>query len=196
MNKSTINLLIVIGVIVIVAFLVMGRYNQLVRLNETVKSQWGNVENQYQRRADLIPNLVATVKGYAAHESETLESVIEARSRATQMTIDPANLTAEQLQAYQNVQGELGAALGRLIMLQENYPNLKANENFMNLQVQLEGTENRIATERTRFNQIAGEYNTKRKQFPNNLLAGIFQFTETPYFTAEEGSHEAPQVQF
>jgi len=196
MSKSTINLLIIIGIIAVLTFIVIGRYNQLVRLDEGVKSQWANVENQYQRRADLIPNLVATVKGYAAHESETFESVVAARSRATQVTIDPANLTPEKLQEYQNAQGQLGAALGRLIMLQENYPDLKANQNFLSLQVQLEGTENRISTERTRFNEEARKYNEIRRRFPNVIIANMFGFGEKPYFAAEAGSQTAPQVQF
>ncbi len=196
MNKSTINLLIIIGIIAVIAIIFIGSYNKLVRLDEGVKSQWANVENQYQRRADLIPNLVATVKGYASHESETLENVVAARSRATQVTIDPTNLTPEKLQEYQNAQGQLGAALGRLIMLQENYPDLKANQNFLSLQVQLEGTENRISTERTRFNDSAREYNNFRRRFPNAMVANMFDFTEKPYFAAEAGSQTAPQVQF
>jgi LemA protein len=196
MNKSTINIIIILAVVAILAMLIIGGYNKLVVLNEDVKAQWGNVENQYQRRGDLIPNLVATVKGYAAHESETLESVVAARSRATQVTIDPANLTPEKLQEFQNAQGQLGAALGRLIMLQENYPDLKANQNFMSLQVQLEGTENRIATERTRFNDVAALYNKSRRSFPNILLANIFGFEEKPYFAAEEGNEKAPDVEF
>jgi len=196
MNKSTIKTIIILAAIAIIAMVIIGGYNKLVRMNEDVKAQWGNVENQYQRRGDLIPNLVATVKGYAAHESETFESVVEARSKATQVTIDPANLTPGKLQEFQNAQGQLGAALGRLIMLQENYPDLKANQNFMTLQVQLESTENRISTERTRFNEAASLYNKTRRTFPNNMLANMFGFEEKPYFESEAGNEKAPEVQF
>ena len=167
MKKSTLITVTVIVVIILALFFwVKNSYNGLVKADEQVKAAWSQVENVYQRRADLIPNLVATVKGYAEHESETLESVVEARSRATQMTVDPENLDAEQIAEFQKAQGELSQALGRLIMLQENYPDLKANQNFRDLQAQLEGTENRIATERMKFNETARSYNTMVRSFP------------------------------
>ncbi|GAB1416660.1 LemA family protein [Paludibacter sp.] len=196
MNKTTISWIIAIAVIVIAFFSSISLYNKLVKLEEGVNSQWANVENQYQRRADLIPNLVATVKGYATHESETLENVIAARSRATQVTVDPTNITPEKLQEFQAAQGELSSALGRLLMITENYPDLKANENFRELQVQLEGTENRISTERTRFNDVSKEFNTTIRQFPNNIIASLFNIEKRPYFEAEKGSDKAPEVKF
>ena len=150
----------------------------------------------YQRRADLIPNLVATVKGYAAHEQETLEGVISARSKATQITVDPQNLTPDEIAKYQKAQGELGSALGKLLAITENYPDLKANENFMALQSQLEGTENRIAVERQKFNETARGYNTVIRQFPKNIVAGMFGFEKKPYFEAQEGAQQAPEVKF
>jgi len=172
------------------------KYNGLVTKDEAVSGQWANVENQYQRRADLIPNLVATVKGYAAHESETLEGVVAARAKATQITVDPENLTPENLQKYQAAQGELSAALGKLLMITENYPDLKANQNFLELQAQLEGTENRISTERGRFNDLSKEFNAAIRKFPTNIIASIGGFEKKAYFEAEEGSKEAPKVQF
>jgi LemA protein len=190
------NSWIIIGVLVVLAFFVIGQYNGLVKLDEGVGKQWGNVENQYQRRSDLIPNLVATVKGYAAHESSTLEDVVAARARATQVTVDPNNLTPEKLQEFQAAQGELSSALGRLLMITENYPDLKANENFRELQVQLEGTENRISTERTRFNEASNNYNAKLRRFPTNVIGSIFGFERRAYFEAEAGSEKAPTVEF
>ena len=154
------------------------------------------MENQYQRRADLVPNLVATVKGYAAHESETLQGVVDARARATQISLDPANATAEQLAAYQTAQGELSQALRRLLAVAENYPDLKASENFRDLQQQLEGTENRIAVARQLFNDEARAFNTKIRRFPNNIIAGAFGFEKKPYFEAENGDDKAPEVAF
>jgi len=174
----------------------VGRYNNLVTAEETVNSQWSNVESQYQRRADLIPNLVATVKGYATHESSTLEGVMEARAKATQVTIDPKNITPEKLQQYQAAQGQVGAALGRLMVVSENYPNLKANENFIELQSQLEGTENRIAVERGRFNELAKQFNTTLRKFPTNIVARITGFQPKPYFEAEKSASKAPHVKF
>ena len=168
----------------------------LVKQEEGVKTAWSQVENQYQRRSDLIPNLVNTVKGYASHESETLEGVVAARARATQTTIDADNLTPEAIEKYQAAQGELTAALGRLLMIQENYPDLKANQNFSELQAQLEGTENRIATERRNFNEAARAYNTRVRRFPTNIIAGLFGFGQYPYFEAAEGSATAPVVEF
>ena len=193
MKKSTI---ILIAVVAIAAIWGISAYNGLVKMDESVNTAWSNVENQYQRRADLIPNLVNTVKGYAAHEKETLEAVMAARSKATQMTVDADNLTPEKLQEYQKAQGEIGAALGRLLAITENYPDLKANQNFMELQAQLEGTENRISVERRNFNEVARTYNTSIRTFPKNILAGIFGFDKRPYFEAEEGANKAPEVKF
>lgn len=196
MKKTTIILISIIAIIVIMVFSGISKYNQLVGLEENVNSQWANVENQYQRRADLIPNLVATVKGYAAHESETLESVIAARARATQVTVDPDQLTPEKLQEFQAAQGQLSSALGKLLMITENYPDLKANQNFRDLQVQLEGTENRISTERTRFNEMSNSFNATIRRFPASIIASLFGFEKKVYFEAEAGSNQAPEVQF
>ena len=193
MKKSTI---ILIAVIAIAAIWGVSAYNGLVKMDESVNTAWSNVENQYQRRADLIPNLVNTVKGYAAHEKETLEAVMAARSKATQMTIDADNLTPEKLQEYQKAQGEIGSALGRLLAITENYPDLKANQNYMELQAQLEGTENRISVERRNFNEVARTYNTSIRTFPKSILAGMFGFDKRPYFEAEEGANKAPEVKF
>ena len=195
--KKSVIILIAVAVVVIGLFMwVKGAYNGMVKADEGVQAAWSQVENVYQRRADLIPNLVSTVKGYAAHESQTLENVVAARSKATQMTLDPENLTSESLAKYQKAQGELGAALGRLLMIQENYPDLKANENFRDLQSQLEGTENRIAVERQRFNEAARAYNTMIRQFPKNIFAGMFGFEKKPYFEADQTAKTAPKVEF
>ena len=172
------------------------QYNSMVEKDEAVGTAWSNVENQYQRRTDLIPNLVNVVKGYAKHEQGTLEAVITARSKATQITVDADNMTPEKLQEYQKAQGEIGSALGKLLAITENYPDLKANENFKELQAQLEGTENRIAVERRKFNEVAKEYNTYIRRFPNNIISSIFGFNKRPYFEAEEGSEKAPTVEF
>ena len=193
MKKSTI---ILVAVIAALAMWVISAYNGMVKMDESVSTAWSNVENQYQRRTDLIPNLVNTVKGYAAHEKETFEAVVSARSKATQMTVDPENLTPEKLQEYQKAQGEIGAALGRLLAITENYPELKANENFKELQAQLEGTENRISVERRNFNEVARTYNTSIRTFPKSILAGMFGFDQRPYFEAEEGANKAPEVKF
>lgn len=193
MKKSTIIILVVVAVVAVWA--VTG-YNGLVKADEAVSNAWSNVENQYQRRADLIPNLVNTVKGYASHEKETLDAVISARTRATQVTVDADNLTPEKLMEYQKAQGEVGAALGRLLAITEAYPDLKANQNFLELQAQLEGTENRISVERRNFNDVAKSYNTSIRTFPRNLLAGMFGFDKRPYFEAQEGAEQAPVVQF
>lgn len=171
-------------------------YNTMVEKQESVEAQWAQVENVYQRRADLIPNLVATVKGYATHESETLTAVVEARTKATSVTIDASNLSEDKLAEFQKAQGELSGALSKLLAVQEAYPDLKANENFRDLSAQLEGTENRIATERKKFNDTAREYNTYIKKFPNNITASIFSFDSKPYFKADEGSEKAPKVEF
>ncbi len=196
MKKNSIALLSIGAILLIAIFWGISKYNGLVTKDEAVSGQWANVENQYQRRADLIPNLVATVKGYAAHESETLEGVVAARAKATQITVDPENLTPENLQKYQAAQGELSAALGKLLMITENYPDLKANQNFLELQAQLEGTENRISTERGRFNDLSKEFNATIRKFPTSIIASIGGFEKKAYFEAEEGSKEAPKVQF
>ncbi len=172
------------------------QYNSMVEKDEAVSTAWSNVENQYQRRTDLIPNLVNVVKGYAQHEKGTFEAVIEARSKATQIKVDPENLTPEKLKEYQKAQGEIGSALGKLLAVTENYPELKANENFKELQAQLEGTENRIAVERRKFNEVAQDYNTYIRRFPNNIISSIFGFDKRPYFEADEGAKKAPNVQF
>jgi LemA protein len=193
MKKSKIIIIAVIGVAVVWA--IMG-YNGMVKADEAVSTAWSNVENQYQRRADLIPNLVNTVKGYAAHEKETLDAVVSARTRATQVTVNADDLTPEKLQEFQKAQGEVGAALGRLLAITESYPDLKANQNFLELQAQLEGTENRISVERRNFNEVAKSYNTSIRTFPKNILAGMFGFEKRPYFEAQEGADKAPEVKF
>lgn len=187
---------IVIAIVAILFFWGQGVYNHMVTQDEGVKTAWSQVENQYQRRMDLIPNLVNTVKGYAAHEKETLEGVVSARAEATKTTIDPSNLTEESLQKFQSAQGQLGNALSRLMLVMERYPDLKANQNFMELQAQLEGTENRISVERKRFNEVAQAYNTYIRKFPNNLLSGMFGFQPKAYFAADAGAEKAPKVEF
>ena len=191
-----ITLVVVAAIIAATALWAMTGYNSLVSADETVSTAWSNVENQYQRRADLIPNLVNTVKGYAAHEQETLDAVVSARTRATQVTVDADNLTPEKLAEYQKAQGEVGAALGRLLAITESYPDLKANQNFLELQAQLEGTENRISVERRNFNEAAKVYNTSIRKFPKNILAGMFGFEKRPYFESQEGADKAPAVEF
>ena len=171
-------------------------YNRMVEKQETVTSQWGNVQNAYQRRADLIPNLVNTVKGYAAHEQETFTQVTEARARATQTVVDPENLTEEALQEYQQAQNQVGQALGRLLLIQENYPELKANQNFLALQDELAGTENRISVERNRFNEIARHYNAYIRKFPQVSYAGWVKFQPKAYFEAVPEAQNAPIVEF
>ena len=187
---------IIIAVVAVIAIMCVSAYNSLVSSEESVDTAWSQVENVYQRRADLIPNLVNTVKGYAAHEKETLEGVVSARAKATQMTIDPTNLTPEDIEKFQAAQGELGSALGKLLAITENYPDLKANENFKELQAQLEGTENRIAVERKKFNETAQVYNTSIRKFPRSIVASMFGFERKPYFKAQEGAEQAPTVQF
>ena len=194
--KKALPWIVVLGVLAIIVLWGIGRYNAMVSAEESVETSWSQVENQYQRRSDLIPNLVETVKGYAAHESETLEGVMAARARATQVVIDPANATAEQIASYQAAQGELTQALGRLMAVAEAYPDLKANENFMNLQSQLEGTENRITVARNNFNEVARAYNTMIRRFPTNIIASVFGFEKKPYFEAQDGAEVAPQVKF
>ncbi len=194
MKKVTI--IIIVAVVAVIAIWAISGYNSLVGMDENVSNQWANVETQYQRRADLIPNLVNTVKGYAAHEKETLEGVIAARSQATQIKVDPTDLTPEKLAEYQKAQGQLATALGKLLAITENYPDLKANQNFLELQAQLEGTENRINVARKNFNDAAKAYNTTIRRFPKNILAGMFGFDKRAYFEATEGAEQAPQVQF
>ena len=196
MKKGTIILIAVAGILLLSIFWGISKYNGLVTKEEAVSGQWAQVENQYQRRADLIPNLVATVKGYAKHESETLEGVVAARAKATQITVDADNLTPEKLQKYQQAQGELTSALGKLLMITENYPDLKANQNFIELQSQLEGTENRITTERGRFNDLAQEFNAVIRKFPTSIVASIAGLEKKAYFEAEAGSEKAPKVEF
>ncbi|MBK9292692.1 MAG: LemA family protein [Bacteroidetes bacterium] len=192
--------LITIGVIVVVILLFYSffknTYNNMVRLGEQVDAQWAQVENVYQRRADLIPNLVNTVKGFAAQEQDVLIGVVEARAKATSVNLSADNLTPENLKAFQEAQAGLSSALARLMVVVEQYPELKSNQNFLELQSQLEGTENRIAVERMKFNDTTREFNTFIKSFPQNLLAGMFGFEAKPYFEAKEGAEEAPKVEF
>jgi len=196
MNKKN-RTWIIIGIIVLLAILWgVHRYNGFVSMEEGVKGQWANVDNVYQRRADLIPNLVNTVRGYAEHEQETLTQVIEARAKATSVTIDPTNITPESLAAFQQAQDGLSSALSRLLVTIERYPDLKANQNFMDLQHQLESTENRIAVERRKFNEITRGFNTSIRKFPNSIIAGITGFDQKGYFEAVPGSETAPVVEF
>ena len=194
--KKNKGLIITIVVIVLVALWGILSYNGLVGMDENVSNQWANVETQYQRRSDLIPNLVNTVKGYAKHESQTLEAVMAARSQATQVKIDPSNCTPQQLAAYQKAQGDVTTALGKLLAITENYPDLKANQNFLELQSQLEGMENRINVARKDFNDSAKEYNTSLRRFPRNIIASMFGFEKRNYFEAEAGAEKAPKVEF
>lgn len=187
---------IIIGVLVVLVLWVFSSYNGLVSKDEAVSSQWANVESQYQRRLDLIPNLVNTVKGYADFEQETLTKVIEARSNATSVKIDPSNITPEALAKFQQAQDGVSSTLGRLLVVMEKYPDLKANQNFLDLQAQLEGTENRIAVERQRFNDSAKTYNTATRRFPGVLIASLFGFERRGYFESVEGAEKAPTVDF
>lgn len=191
---------IIIIIIVVIGFLtyswLTGAYNSMVTLSESVDKQWADVENVYQRRADLIPNLVSTVKGYASHEKETLEGVINARAKATSTTIDAGTLTPDKIAAFQQAQDGLSSALSKLMVVVERYPELKANQNFLELQAQLEGTENRISVERRKFNESARSYNTYIKLFPKNMLASMFGFEKKPYFEAQKGAETAPKVEF
>ncbi|HEY5499692.1 MAG TPA: LemA family protein [Bacteroidales bacterium] len=196
MNKGMIVGLSVLGLVVIMFLWGMGQYNGMVTAEETVTKSWANVESQYQRRSDLIPNLVATVKGYAAHESGTLQAVVEARAKATQTTIDPTNMTSESLAKFQAAQSQVSSSLSRLLVTVEKYPDLKANQNFLELQAQLEGTENRISVERQRFNDAAQSFNIMIRRFPKNIIAGLFGFEKKVYFEAEEGAAKAPEVKF
>lgn len=190
------KILIVVAAIVALIAIMAGIYNKMVKLDETVQQAWAQVENVYQRRADLIPNLVKTVQGAAEFEKGTLESVVNARSKASSMQIDPSNLTEENIAKFQQVQDELSSALNRLMVVVERYPELKANQNFLELQAQLEGTENRIAVERKKFNETVQNYNTVIRRFPNNIFAGMFGFDKKGYFKAKEGAENAPEVDF
>lgn len=190
------SVLAVVAVVAVVVMWCAGKYNGLVQAEESVSAQWGMVENAYQRRLDLIPNLVQTVKGYAQHEEKTLTEVIEARAKATSVSVDPANITPEALEAYQNAQNGLSSALGRLLVVNESYPELKADQMFIELQAQLEGTENRIKLERDNYNKVAQGYNTQMRQFPTNIVAKVFGFSQKAYFKADEAAAKAPEVAF
>lgn len=195
-KKSIITIVIIAVVVLAVYFWFKSGFNSMVKKQEAVQAQWAQVENVYQRRADLIPNLVATVKGYAEHEQGTLTAVIEARAKATGVTIDPSNITPEQLAQFQEAQDQLSGALSRLLVSIERYPDLKANENFLALQSQLEGTENRITVERQKFNERAQEYNQYIRMFPRNIIANMFDFEKVGYFKAQAGAETAPKVEF
>lgn len=190
------GIFVVVLVVIVAVIWGIGRYNNMVKGGEAVDSAWGNVENAYQRRADLIPNLVATVKGYAAHEESTLQAVVEARAKVSQAHVDVTELTEENMRKFQESQGALSTALGRLLMIQESYPDLKANQNFLELQSQLEGTENRINVARTEFNEKAKAFNISIKKFPANIIASIGGFKERSYFKSKEGADVAPAVEF
>lgn len=196
MKKQTIILISLVVLAILVSSWAVSSFNGLVNKDEAVKASWSEVQNQYQRRSDLIPNLVATVKGYASHESETLEGVVAARAKATQVTIDPDKMTPEKLQQFQAAQGELSSALGRLMMITENYPDLKANENFKELQAQLEGTENRITVARKDFIDLSKAFNVSIRKFPVNIIASMGNFEKKLYFEADKGSEKAPEVKF
>ncbi|WP_454893290.1 LemA family protein [Alloprevotella tannerae] len=196
LSKKNLILLAVGGLLLICVFWSFSTYNGLVGQDEVVTTAWGNVQTQYQRRSDLIPNLVSVVKGYAKHEKETLEAVVSARARATQITVSADGLTPEKLQQYQQAQGQLSAALGKLLAVSESYPNLKANENFSELQAQLEGTENRISESRTRYNKAVQGYNISVRKFPGNIVAKMFGFAPKAKFEAAENAQNAPTVNF
>lgn len=194
--NKTMKKLLLMAVVAIFSLTSCSTYNNMVTMEESVKSAWSNVETQYQRRADLIPNLVSTVKGYASHEESTLTAVIDARSKATSVNISMDELTPEKLAEYQKAQSAVTSALGRLIAVSENYPDLKANQNFLELQAQLEGTENRITVARKAFNDATNAYNVQVRKFPANIVAMIFGFDQKPYFEADESASQAPKVEF
>ncbi len=196
MSNLVKTLLVVAGIVIVLGAFLMKPYNSMVQKDETCSKAWANVENAYQRRMDLIPNLVKTVQGAADYEKGTLEAVIEARSKATSIQVDPNNLTEESLAKFQAAQDQLSSALSRLMVVVERYPDLKANQNFLELQSELEGTENRIAVERNKFNETVNEYNTYIRRFPNNIVAGIFNFDKKGYFKAAAGAENAPEVEF
>ena len=194
--KMSKGLMILLGIVAVIAIYGFSTYNSLVSKQTEVEKASANVQSAYQRRADLVPNLVETVKGYAKHEEETLKAVVEARAKATQMQVDLANATPEQIKEFQKAQSELGGALGKLIAVGESYPDLKANQNFLDLQHQLEGTENRINEARNSFNGVVAEYNKSVRAFPTNLIAGMFGFEKAESFQAEEGAQKAPEAKF
>lgn len=196
MKKMNKTLIAVVAAVVIIGFWMSSSYNSMVSEQEKATTALANVQSAYQRRADLIPNLVETVKGYAAHEKETFEAVTSARAKATSINVDLANMTPEKIKQFQEAQGELATALGRLLRVQEQYPELKANENFRDLQVQLEGTENRINEARNTYNQVVQQYNVSVRSFPKNVLAGMFGFAQMQKFESEAGAEKAPQVKF
>ena len=196
MKKSTVTLLVVVGILVVLVGWIVGAYNGLVTLDEETNGKWAQVESAYQRRADLIPNLVNTVKGYADFEKETLTGVIEARSKATGITVDANNLTPEAIANFQAAQGQLSGALSRLLVTVERYPDLKANQNFLSLQSQLESTENRIKIERDRFNTSIKNFNSTIRKFPKTIIASSFGFEKKGYFEADQGTENAPEVSF
>ena len=196
MKKNTVSIAIIIGIIIIIGIWIGLSYNNLVKSDEACVKQWSNVETQYQRRLDLIPNLVNTVKGYASHEKETLTEVTQARNLASNAKVDPNNITQESLDNYQASQTQLKSSLDRLMVVVERYPDLKANENFLELQSQLEGTENRIATQRHSFANIVNKYNSMIRRFPTNIIADMFSFERRAYFEAEQGAETSPKVEF
>jgi LemA protein len=196
MKKGLIVVIVIVFVVIVIGAWVSRSYNGMVTMQESVTSQWGNVQTAYQRRSDLIPNFVNTVKGAANFEQTTLTQVIEARAKATSVNIDPTKMTAENMQQFQQAQGQLSSALSKLMVVVEQYPELKATQNFRDLQVELEGTENRISVERKKFNDVALVYNTSIRQFPRNMIAGMFSFQNKPYFEADKGAEKAPSVQF
>ncbi len=196
MSKTLKTVLIIVGIVIVLAAMFVKPYNKMVQKDEECSKAWANVENAYQRRLDLIPNLVKTVQGAADYEKGTLTEVIEARAKATSVQVDPSNLTEESIAKFQSAQDQLGSALSRLMVVVERYPELKANENFLELQAQLEGTENRIAVERGKFNETVNDYNSYIRRFPNNIIAGMFNFDKKGYFKATEGADKAPDVEF
>lgn len=196
MKKTLIILGIIVVILIIIISSLVGAYNKMVTYQEDVSQHWSQVENVYQRRADLIPNLVATVKGYAQHEKSTFEGVTNARAKATSINVDASKLDPASIKKFQEAQGALSTALGKLLMVKENYPDLKANKNFLALQSQLEGTENRITVERMKFNHSAQQYNTYIRKFPKNLIASMFGFEKKGYFKAQAGAEKAPKVKF
>lgn len=196
MKKNTISLAVILAIALIIIIWLVSAYNGLVKKDEACSQQWSKVESQYQRRLDLIPNLVNTVKGYASHEKETLLEVVQARNVASDSKVDPNNLTQESLDKYQASQTALKSSLDRLMVVVERYPDLKANQNFLELQSQLEGTENRIAVERQKFADVVNTFNSKIRRFPTNIIAGMFSFERKAYFASEKGAETAPKVEF
>ena len=196
MKKNGLVTILVVAVLALLAVWMMRGYNRMVTEQENVEQAWGQIETQYQRRMDLIPNLVATAKGLADKEQAILTGVVEARAKATQVTVDPTNITPDQLQAFEQAQSQVGSALSRLLVTIEKYPELKMDQGYLNLQAQLEGTENRIAVARHTFNECAQTYNTFIRKFPNNIVASMFGFERKPYFEAQQGADTAPKVEF